>query len=79
MENERIAAHPTMYQSTLFRSRLEARWAAFFDLMTYTWQYEPIDFHDWVTDFLVKFRCGHSECGEHHAFLRGSQTVLHPR
>jgi hypothetical protein len=58
----RIAAHPTLYQSTLFRSRLEARWAAFFDLVKYKWQYEPIDFPDWVPDFLVEFPCTHSEC-----------------
>jgi hypothetical protein len=58
-----IAARPTLYQSTLFRSRLEARWAAFFDMIEYKWQYEPIDFQDWVPDFLVEFPCGHSECG----------------
>lgn len=29
---------PTTYQHTLFRSRLEARWAAFFDLVG--WRFE---------------------------------------
>lgn len=63
-----IAAHPTYYRSTRFRSRLEARWAAFFDLLQWQWQYEPIDFKDWVPDFHVEFPCGHSECAGSHAF-----------
>jgi hypothetical protein len=54
--------HPTRYKSTLFRSRLEARWAAFFDLMGWCWQYEPIDLEGWTPDFLVEIPCNHSEC-----------------
>ena len=29
------------YSATLFRSRAEARWAIFFDLMGWAWDYEP--------------------------------------
>jgi hypothetical protein len=62
----KIAAHPTMYKGVLFRSRLEARWAAFFDLAGWNWQYEPIDFKGWTPDFLVSFPCVHSECSDGH-------------
>jgi hypothetical protein len=41
-----------------FRSRLEARWAAFFDLREWAWSYEPIDFNGWIPDFLVRPRLG---------------------
>lgn len=36
-----IAAKPTLYNGTRFRSRLEARWAAFFDAIGREWIYEP--------------------------------------
>lgn len=32
---------PTKYRGVVFRSRLEARWAAYFDLLGLPWQYEP--------------------------------------
>jgi hypothetical protein len=55
-EGERImaytmVAHPTEYNGVRFRSRLEARWAAFFDILGWRWDYEPYDFHGWVPDF----------------------------
>src|SRR5689334_2954481 len=31
---------PTLYHGTEFRSRLEARWAVFFDMLGLTWLYE---------------------------------------
>jgi len=34
----------TQYKGYLFRSRLEARWAKFFDAMGYEWEYEPEGF-----------------------------------
>lgn len=46
-----IKAIPTTYAGVNFRSRLEARWAAFFDLCGWTWDYEPIDLEGWVPDF----------------------------
>lgn len=42
MENEQtIKAIPTRYEGVTFRSRLEARWALFFDAIGTAWEYEP--------------------------------------
>lgn len=65
----RIKAHPTWYRGVLFRSRLEARWAAFFDLAGWKWEYEPFDLPGWSPDFWVSFPCGHSECPDSHVLL----------
>ena len=62
-------AHPTKYRGVQFRSRLEARWACFFDLIGWRWEYEPIDLEEWCPDFRVEFPCGHSECGCSHVLL----------
>jgi hypothetical protein len=45
-----IAAIPTNYRGTKFRSRLEARWAATFDSLGWYWEYEPagVDFGEGV-------------------------------
>ena len=47
---------PTTYRGIKFRSRLEATWAAYFDLRNdnTTWQYEPVDFPGWIPDFSVQ-------------------------
>jgi hypothetical protein len=50
-----IAAIPTMYEGVQFRSRLEARWAAFFDLLRWPWEYEPIDLAGYIPDFVLQF------------------------
>lgn len=65
--NYTIKAHPTHYDGILFRSRLEARWAAFFDRIAWHWKYEPIDFSGWTPDFWVKIHCRHNqgECFDH--------------
>lgn len=52
MEYE-IKSKPTIYNGTKFRSRLEARWACFFDLLGWKWQYEPFDLQGWTPDFIV--------------------------
>jgi hypothetical protein len=52
------AAIPTLYNGVQFRSRLEARWAAFFDLCKWKWEYEPIDLNGWIPDFRVVARFG---------------------
>jgi hypothetical protein len=44
---------PTIYRNRRFRSRLEARWAAFFDQMGWRWEYEPFDLNGWVPDFII--------------------------
>jgi hypothetical protein len=49
----RFAAHPTLYKGILFRSRLEARWAAYFDLRGWAWTYEPYDLMGYSPDFSV--------------------------
>jgi hypothetical protein len=46
-------AIPTKYKGIQFMSRLEAKWAAFFDLMNWKWQYEPCDFNGWIPDFAI--------------------------
>lgn len=45
---------PTRYQGAYFRSRLEARWAAFFDLCGWKWNYEPFDLKGWIPDFIIQ-------------------------
>jgi hypothetical protein len=46
-----IHAIPTVYSGVRFRSRLEARWAAFFDVVGWDWSYETLDFRGWEPDF----------------------------
>lgn len=64
-----IKSHPTRYAGILFRSRLEARYAAFFDICRWTWEYEPFDLFGWSPDFRVSFPCGHSECSGCHILM----------
>jgi hypothetical protein len=45
----------TVYRGIRFRSRAEARWAAFFDLMRWTWHYEPVDLEGYIPDFILDF------------------------
>jgi hypothetical protein len=58
---------PTIYNSILFRSRLEAKWACFFDYLGWEYDYEPFDLfgtiddgnnnnveHRWTPDFILK-------------------------
>lgn len=49
----RSRAIATHYQGAHFRSRLEARWAAFFDLCAWRWEYEPVEEGGWIPDFLL--------------------------
>ena len=51
-------AIPTIYKGQLFRSRLEAKWACFFDLVGWEWEYEPMDLNGWIPDFLIN---GHTK------------------
>jgi hypothetical protein len=44
---------PTLYDGIQYRSRLEAKWAAFFDLLGWPFQYEPFDLKGWIPDFLI--------------------------
>jgi hypothetical protein len=44
-ENNGIRAIETRYRGCLFRSRLEARWAVFYDSLGIEWRYEPEGFN----------------------------------
>lgn len=48
-------AIPTHYNGINFRSRLEAKWARFFDLLGWTYEYEPIDLDGYIPDFVLMF------------------------
>ena len=49
---------PTEYRHTRFRSRLEARWAVFFDALGWGWAYEPFDLAGYIPDFVLAFDGG---------------------
>lgn len=48
-----IEAKPTEYAGVLFRSKLEATWARFFDVIQLDWEYEPCQIAGWIPDFLL--------------------------
>lgn len=65
-----IKAIETRYKGYRFRSRLEARWAVFFDAMGWQWEYEPEGFDlgeaGWyLPDFKVY---GHDSNGDFNVF-----------
>lgn len=43
----------TEYKGTQFRSRIEAKWAAFFDGIEWPWRYEAIDLEWYIPDFYL--------------------------
>jgi hypothetical protein len=55
--SKRIKAIETRYAGCRFRSRLEARWAVFFDTLGIAWEYEPEGFElpagPYLPDFLL--------------------------
>lgn len=44
---------PTVLDAREYRSRLEARWAAFFGLLGWNFEYEPFDCNGWIPDFML--------------------------
>lgn len=50
-----MQAIQTYYKGILFRSRLEARWAVFFDCMNIIWEYELEGFQDRRIKYLPDF------------------------
>ncbi len=61
----------TRYSGYRFRSRLEARWAVFFDSLNLKWEYEPEGFElgegkRYLPDFFIRFEPGHN-AGSRHA------------
>jgi len=61
------------YNGLQFKTRLEAQWAAFFDLAGWSFWVNPVAVGNWQADFKVSFPCSHSECGGSHALFA---TVL---
>ena len=54
--NSQIAAIPTRYQGTQYRSRLEARYAALFNELGWKWTYEPdLGIAGRIPDFLMQW------------------------
>jgi hypothetical protein len=53
-----IKAKETTYNGRTFKSRLEARWACFFDRVGWTWDYEPFEIGGIYPDFCI--RCSSS-------------------
>lgn len=51
-----IASKATTYEGVTFRSKLEATWAAMFDLLGWPWIYEPEDLGSYIPDFLIRGR-----------------------
>lgn len=51
-----VKAIETIYRGHRFRSRLEARWAVFFDALGVEWQYEPQGFEKGGDRYLPDFR-----------------------
>jgi hypothetical protein len=59
-----IQALPSKYRGITFRSRMEARWAYYFDLLGCSWDYEPEAFPlpqgNYLPDFWCDFQGGGS-------------------
>ena len=52
--NYDMQSKETIYNGVRFRSRLEAKWAAFFDLTGWDWHYEPCELNGFTPDFIIK-------------------------
>lgn len=48
-----VKSIPTTYRDVEYRSRLEAKWAAFFDQLGWQHTYEPFDGDGYLPDFLI--------------------------
>jgi hypothetical protein len=70
-----IAAIETRYAGCRFRSRLEARWAVFFDHLGIPWQYEPQGYLVDGKPYLPDFRL--TEC-DTWVEVKGDSTGLDP-
>jgi hypothetical protein len=64
-----IKAIETDYKGYRFRSRLEARWAVFFDALGLRWEYEPEGFElpsgRYLPDFFVRMPATHGATKRH--------------
>jgi hypothetical protein len=64
----------TTYRGIKFRSRAEACWAAFFDQLKWTWEYESIDLEKYIPDFLISAESGKQVLFE----VKGGVMGIHP-
>lgn len=53
MPDRRLPAIPTLYNGVSYRSRLEAKWAAFFERLHWPFEYEAIDLNGYIPDFIL--------------------------
>lgn len=57
IDYDKHKAKPTIVDGVMFRSRLEATWALFFNYMSWKWEYEPAIaseiFRGWLPDFAL--------------------------
>ncbi|WP_411878558.1 hypothetical protein [Polaromonas sp. YR568] len=65
------------YDGLEFKTRLEAQWAAFFDLAGWSYWTNPVTVGDWRPDFKLRFDCSHSECGGYHVIFSSVLPVSH--
>jgi hypothetical protein len=58
-----LPAIATRYKGRVYRSRLEARYASYFDALGWAYEYEPLDLHGYIPDFIIRApgACGVSE------------------
>lgn len=64
-----IKAKETVYAGVVFRSRLEAKWAAMFDICGWRWEYEPCDLPGWSPDFFLNITRRRRGGGNRHITL----------
>lgn len=73
---------PTMYKGIQFRSRLEARWAVFFDTLGIEWEYEPQGYAIGLSNHnpenpetIYTFSDGTTECGDWHKIRKEKMGI----
>ena len=78
-----IKAIETRYAGCRFRSRLEARWAVFFDHLGIRWEYEPQGFDlpsgPYLPDFLLRGLTGDARNGETWFEVKNENAEEDPR
>ena len=78
-----IKAIETRYAGCRFRSRLEARWAVFFDHLGIRWEYEPQGFElpsgPYLPDFLLRDLTGDARNGKTWFEVKNEEAKEDPR
>lgn len=73
-----VKAIETIYRGYRFRSRLEARWAIFFDAMGEPWEYEKEGFDLKGVRYLPDFWLPRFEFGENRDYYREPRQESRP-